>query len=126
MDGEKIESHRLRSPASPFSSFGSLYRPRMDAQRINRESGGLEPVWLHVCDNEDHKTFNRFQDVLRRLDAKLKSEELWTPLGDIYEFTCGDEIFVVVSDSWTTEVMASAELIARFQDAMKEKQNPTT
>lgn len=98
----------------------------MDDQGINRGGGG--ELFSVEFDDDDVETIDRFRNVLRDMGAKFISEEPWTPFGDIYENAIGDETLSVVSDGWTGTVraVASAELVARIQDAMKEKQNPTT
>ena len=94
----------------------------MDDQRTGGELSDI------TFDDDDSQSIDCFRAVLQRMGAKLKADEPWTPIGDVYRLIVGDETLTVVSDGWTGTVsaLASAELIAKIVDAMNEKQKPTT
>lgn len=88
----------------------------MDDQRADREGGGVIEF-----DDNDLESIDRFKSLIRAMGAKLKSQDYYTVVGDIYGFIVGEESLTVVSDAWsgTVRAFASVELIARIQDAMK-------
>ena len=76
-----------------------------------------------ICEPDDTALVDRFKVVLKELGAKPESHD-WAIGVDMLKCRIGNETLTVFADTWSIDIEASAELVARIQNAMQEKQNP--